>query len=273
MTNIKFLSSEEIIHIHERLTIDAASSDDPISPAGIKNRHLLESAISRQYSGFSGKLKYNHPISNAATLCYGICSNHPLHNGNKRTALVSLMCHLDRNGLMFNSDVNQSDLYSFMLKVASHNFFSKNKRKRIHDQSDAEVNSMSDWLKKKTRKIEKQERLITYTQLEKILKEHEIYFKNNQDNYVDLIKYDKEVIKHPWYKFKKDEEKENERKIGNIPYFSNRAVGRNLIKSIRKQANLTPAYGIDSSIFYGHEATPDDFIIKYKNVLSKLAKT
>ncbi|EKO3782299.1 hypothetical protein V9R59_000615 [Vibrio harveyi] len=81
-------------------------------------------------------------------------------------------------------------------------------------------------------------------------------------------------LKGGW--FKKDRIVEDTRKIANIPYFPNRTVGKTLVKSIRKQANLTHLthhYGVDSSIFYGQEATPDDFIQKYKGVLSKLAKT
>ncbi|ELC3157915.1 hypothetical protein ACP6H7_23580 [Vibrio harveyi] len=78
-------------------------------------------------------------------------------------------------------------------------------------------------------------------------------------------------LKGGW--FKKDRIVEDTRKIANIPYFPNRTVGKTLVKSIRKQANLTHHYGVDSSIFYGQEATPDDFIQKYKGVLSKLAKT
>ena len=47
--------------------------------------HLLESAIARQDAGFAGQLKYPTAVVNAATLGYGLCLNHPFHNGNKRT--------------------------------------------------------------------------------------------------------------------------------------------------------------------------------------------
>lgn len=165
-----------MIEIHERLVIDAAESDDPISPPGIKNEGLLESAISRQEAGFGGQLKYGDPISNTATLCYGICSNHPLHNGNKRTALVSLLCHLDKNGITFNDRTNQDNLYSFMLNVASHKIASKKKLQKRHDHSDAEVEAMASWIKKRTRKIEKGERSISYSELERILRDHDIHY-------------------------------------------------------------------------------------------------
>ena len=89
LSKIEMISMDDVIYIHERLVVDAQESDDPISPPGVKDHGLLESAISRQHAGYDGQLKYDDPIANAATLCYGICCNHALHNGNKRTALVS----------------------------------------------------------------------------------------------------------------------------------------------------------------------------------------
>lgn len=270
MSTIDFLTKDEVIEIHTRLVIDAAESDDPISPPGVKNEGLLESAIARQESGYEGKLKYDHPISNAASLCYGICCNHPLHNGNKRTALVSMLCHLDKNGFTFNDKTNQDDLYQFMLSIAGHTIVPKKKRKIGHDQSDLEVVAMSDWIRKRTRRIEKGERTLSYIEFEKVLRQHDVYFENQKNNYVDVIKYTNETRKKGWFS---TEQVRVGTKVANIPYWPGRTVGKNLIKSVRKQAKLTCDQGVDSALFYGNETTPDDFIQKYKKLLSKLAKT
>jgi death-on-curing protein len=270
LSKIETLTKEDVIEIHNRLVIDAAESEDPISPPGIKNDGLLDSAIFRQESGFNGKLKYEDPIANAASLCYGICCNHALHNGNKRTALVSLLCHLDKNNYTFNDRTDQESLYSFMLNVASHTLVPKKKLTKNHDQSDLEVAAMTDWIKKRTRKIEKSERNISYVELEKILRQHNIYFENHKNNYVDLVKYTKVTRKKGWFS---SEEVEVSQKVANIPYWPSRTVGKQLIKSIRTQAGLTHKKGFDSALFYGNESTPDNFIQKYKKVLNKLAKT
>lgn len=129
---------------------------------------------------------------------------------------------------------------------------------------------MADWVRKRTRKIEKGERSISYPELEKILRQHDIYFENQKNNYVDVIKYSVEIKKKGWFG---QEEVRVGRKVANIPCWPGRTVGKNLIKSIRKQAGLTHADGVDSALFYGTETTPDDFIQKYKKVLTKLAKT
>lgn len=270
MSNIQTLTIEDVIEIHERLVIDAANSEDPISPPGIKNKGLLASAIARQHFGYGSQLKYDDPISNAASLCYGICSNHPLHNGNKRTALVALLCHLDKNGLTFSDRTSQENLYSFMLNVASHKITPKKKVKRGHDQSDLEVQTMVVWIRKRSRKVEKGERTVSYPELEKILRQHDIYFENHKNNYVDVIKYTTVTRKKGL--FRKEEVREGN-KVANIPYWPGRTVGKGLVKSIRQKAGLTNNDGVDSALFYGTERPPDDFIQKYKKVLSKLAKT
>jgi len=77
---------------------DFAGTGDPIAPPGVRSMTLLESAVSRQHTALGGRLKYADPVSSAATLLYGICSDHPFHNGNKRTALVAMLVHLDDTG-------------------------------------------------------------------------------------------------------------------------------------------------------------------------------
>lgn len=269
MGTITFLTKEDIVDIHTKLTIDALKSDDPISPPGIKSEDLLESAISRQETGFGGALKYNSPILNAASLCYGICCNHPLHNGNKRTALLSLMCHLDRNGITFSDKANRANLYSFMIKIANHSLIAKKKLKASHDNSDLEIQEMGKWIGKKTRKIQKADRTVSYAEFERILRSHDIYFENKKNNYTDLIKYTtKRETK--WFSSR---EVKVPTKIARIPYFPSRMVGKKLIRSVRKQAGLTHKSGVDSESFYGNQTQPDAFIQQYKKLLSKLAKT
>lgn len=230
----------------------------------------MHSAVSRQFSGFGGYLKYNEPILNAASLCYGICCNHPLHNGNKRTALVSLLCHLDKNNITFTDRATQDDLYKFMVNVAGHNLVSKKKKKGVHDQSDLEVAEMTDWIKRRTRKLDKGERLLSYNEFEKLLKQYDVHFENVKNNYVDVVKYVLEKRRTSWFTH---EQVRVGIKVANIPYWPGRTVGRNLVKSVRQKCSLTHADGVDSSLFYGNEITPDDFIQKYKKTLSKLAKT
>lgn len=271
MKNIEFLSEKDVENIHNSLVIDAANSNDPIFPPGVKSQNLLISAVSRQTVGIGDKLKYDDPISNAATLCYGICCNHPLHNGNKRTALVSLLCHLDKNGITFTDKATQEILYSFMLKIAGHSLVPKKKLKKVHDHSDMEIAMMTEWIRRRTRKIAKGERSLSYPELERLLAHHDLHFENHRNNTVEVVRYQTKVkYKGFW---RKGEQVETRDRVATIPYWPGRTVGKNLTKSIRKQAGLTHQNGFDSAMFYGNETSPDDFIQKYKKVLSRLAKT
>jgi prophage maintenance system killer protein len=261
---------DNVISIHDTLTRDFEKSKDPISPPGVKDLGLLESAVGRQWAGFGGFYKYKSPIDNAASLCYGVCCNHSLHNGNKRTALVTLLCHLDGNNLTFNVRANQDDMYKFMLKVANHGFASK---KSTGDTSDEEVEAMIKWIRSRTRKVQKSERWITFRELKQHLKSFNIEFSVPKNNLVNVIKT--VVIKQPKkYFWSKEIEIEEKQTIANIPFFKDGAyVGKKVLRTIRKNARLMPEHGVDSEVFYGQESNPDMFIMKYKKTLNRLAKT
>lgn len=107
----------------------------PGPPAGIRSRALLESAVGRQWTSLNGGLKYPHPVDNAATLLFGICCDHPFHNGNNRTALVAMLVHLDRNQhTLFNT--SQNELYDLMIDVAGHTLSTRSaKREKAKDKA------------------------------------------------------------------------------------------------------------------------------------------
>lgn len=270
--NLNHISKPDVLEIHAKLTEDAASSNDPISPPGVKNEGLLDSAVSRQTVGLGGVLKYSDKIENAATLCFGICCNHPFHNGNKRTALVSLLCHLDKNGLTFTDRATQDQLYSFMIRVANHTIVPKKKKGTYKENSDQEILEMTTWIRKRTRRIEKSERSISYNEFERILRDHEVYFENHKGNFVDVVKYETVVRREGLFGLREVSVRVP-RKVANIPYWPSRTVGKKLVRSVRRQAGLAHQHGVDSSLFYGVETKPDDFIQRYKGVLRRLAKT
>jgi death-on-curing protein len=259
------LSYEDVLSIHEVLVKDFAASLDPISPSGVReNGDLLHSAVARQHVGLGSALKHPDVHSNAATLCYGVCCNHAFHNGNKRTALVALLCHLDKNGFTLNEAVTQDELYSFMLKIASHKFAP---RKRRPDSSDIEVDEIARWLHRNAREIRKGERVVTFRQLRHILRPFNIELENPQGNFIDVVQYRMERKR-----FLGPKERVRVR-IEHIGYPGEGSeVGRDALKRIRQAANLTEKEGCDSEMFYSAEATVDSFIMRYKQTLRRLAK-
>lgn len=262
---VRTLTFDEALHIHQVLVADFADSNDPIEPAGLRDQgHLLHSAITRQEAGLGQERKYKDELGVAATLCYGICCNHAFHNGNKRTALVTLLCHLDRNGLMLKHEVTPDELYRFMIDIASHKFAP---RKAKPDSSDIEVAEIIRWLHRNTRKVKKGERIVTFRELRQILRQYDIELENPQGNFIDVVKY-RTQRSHLFGK--------KERvgiRVAHIPYpREGMEVGRNVLRSVREACELTEEHGYDSDMFYSAQVGIDTFINRYKNTLRRLAK-
>jgi|SRR5579863_468938 len=266
--SIRFIDYGDVISIHEQLAADMANTGDAISPVGVKNDSLLHSAVGRQHAGFSGALKYSSIESNAATLAYGICCNHPFHNGNKRTALVSMLCHLDRNDRTFDIKVTQDDLYELMKDIAAHQFATD--RRGVNDRSDEEIEKISIWLRKRVRRVERNERLLTFRELRTILQRYGFLLENLDANRIDIVAV--EQIRDGFWFFKTT--KESKRRVIRIGWPRDGAVvGRQLLKDVREACRLTEDDGIDSRMFYASERPVDYFINSYRAVLRRLAKT
>ena len=71
------ITVEQVVSIHSKLLKEFGGLP------GIKNKGLLESAIMSPQQGY-----YEDEIEIIGAIVYGICSNHPFNDGNKRTAAV-----------------------------------------------------------------------------------------------------------------------------------------------------------------------------------------
>jgi death on curing protein len=84
---------------------------------GIRDKGLLESAISRPFQTFDSKDLYPDSIQKSAALIESIVTNHPFIDGNKRIGYVLMRLLLLDNGLDIIS--NQDDKYAFVIDIAS----------------------------------------------------------------------------------------------------------------------------------------------------------
>lgn len=269
--DLRTLSIEEVLSIHETLVADFAASNDPISPPGVRSIGLLQSAVGRQTTGLGGTLKYPDPVSNAATLLYGLCNDHPFHNGNKRTALVATLVHLDRNKLTL-FDTSQSDLYDLMLKVASHSLFGgvdkRAKNPRRQASADDEVEKIAKWLHDRADRVRRGERQITYREIRRILERFGFFLERPHDNLIEVIRYCEE--RRGWIKPRTVRARKH---VGTMGWpGENREMGVAEIKKIRQMCALREEDGIDSEAFYNDAAIIDSFVNRYRSVLRRLAK-
>lgn len=95
---MKIINAREIEKIHYFIADKFCDSEDPISPLGIKNKDMLESAAARPFQTAAKAAAYATVYERAAVLFHGIINNHPFHNGNKRTALIAAQVFLSREG-------------------------------------------------------------------------------------------------------------------------------------------------------------------------------
>jgi death-on-curing family protein len=270
----KTLSVEDVCRIHDALCEDFAAADDPIFPAGVKSMPLLESAVHRQHAGFGPFRKYTSLEANAATLTFGLCNDHPFHNGNKRTALVSMLAHLDANKRTLQ-DTRQEDLFEMILALANNQmtvFVGRRSRRSMphlgtRHSADAEVEGLAAWLAPRLQTIKRGERQVTYRELRGILRRFNLELQNPHANMIDVCR----VVERR--KFLSRDTVIEYKRIGTIGYHSEgQPVALKVVKDVRRIAGLREEDGCDSEAFYAGGAVFDVFINQYRTILRRLSK-
>ena len=247
--DIRHLSPADITQIHFALVRDFRSSKDPIDPPGVRSTSLLESAAGRPRTSLGKIYKYPTVHMASAALTHAVVHNHPFHNGNKRTALVSLLVFLDKNGFLLTT--TQDELYDLLLQIASH-------RLRYDDEdchlegADAETVYIATWLYFRTREIEIRERRRQWRHLRKILQHYDCDLDVAQGNRINIARgqLKTQVAFRNW----------------------GTDVEIEVIRKVRTDLELDEKNGYDSDIFYNRDVKIPKFINDYRKLLSRLAK-
>lgn len=99
------------------LIAEAVTGIDALVLAKTHRIYLLDSALHAPQASFGGQELYEGVLAKAAILVSRIARNHPLPDGNKRLAWISLLEFLFING--FELQVTEDDAVEFMLQVAA----------------------------------------------------------------------------------------------------------------------------------------------------------
>lgn len=264
---IKMLTVEEIEAIHYALAEDFAGSSDPVSPAGVRERPLLESATSRPLTSLGGESKYRTVELASAALMHSLVHNHAFYNGNKRTALVAMLTMLDRNGVVITS--TQDEIFKWTVRVAQHKVGSPRFR---GDRSDIEVFAMAEWICAHSRLLDKGEKVLAWHYLRRRLAAMGCDVEPTGTRGGGLwISRTKTIRDKNFLGVSRQVEV---RLSIQVAYDGDgRDVSKNDIRSIRRELHLDDEHGIDSAIFYGTDSTPpDQFIGEYRKTLVRLAR-
>jgi death-on-curing family protein len=254
------LSYEDLEYIHLTLVDDFVRSPDPIEPPGIRDPHLLHSALARLTTSFEGRSKYKTLEGLAASLFYGICQNHAFHNGNKRTAVVALLCYLDRNG--YSLETTEAELYTLVTRLAAHTLVDNS------TGPDDEIACVRSWIKPRMRQIARGEQLLRFRDLRSILVAFGCGLEPPSEGYITV----RLNLAAPRSSVTRPRKATNESLRCKIPYHGEtKEVDRGYIAKVRKQLKLDESHGYDSEIFYRAALRPDEFIVRYKVLLRRLA--
>lgn len=260
-------SAPEIEEMHWVIAQDFAESSDPISPAGVRDRGLLESAAARPAAGLGSWQKYRTVELQAAALTHSLVHNHPFYNGNKRTALVALLVMLDANGFLLN--VSETDLFKWMIQVAGHRVADSH---AVGERADAEVHAMAKWIARHSRQIDTRDRVVTFRQLRSRLEALgcEVGKPESRGGKVTVTR---DVTIEEKGLFGTRNRSRSRKFI--LPYDGEgREVAKQRVRRLREELHLDESHGIDSSHFFGNDPTPVDvFVARYRKTLAKLART
>ena len=92
---MKYLTVKDVLLLHD-IAIDKFGGSH-----GLRDLGLLESAVARPQSSFGGEDLYPTIFLKAGALVHSLLMNHQFVDGNKRTAMFSVMTFLELNGYKF----------------------------------------------------------------------------------------------------------------------------------------------------------------------------
>ena len=105
------LSKKQVLALHSDLIREFGGTE------GIRDEGLLESALAAPFQTFGGKPVEPSLQEKAARLGFGLVSNHPFVDGNKRTGAHVMLVFLALNGVELRYE--QQELIDVFLSVAS----------------------------------------------------------------------------------------------------------------------------------------------------------
>lgn len=108
-----FLTIEDIVKMNV-VQIKTFSADEPI---GLKDLNALDMAVIQVNASAFGEEVYPSIYEKAAILMIQLIKKHPLHNANKRTALMSALVFLRINGYSFV--LRQQDEVDLVIYIAT----------------------------------------------------------------------------------------------------------------------------------------------------------
>lgn len=266
------ISAKEVLRAHFCI-VDyflREGEGDGVGGFGPKDTGLLLSAISRPHTEFGGIPKWRTIHEKAATLLFGLIKNHPFHDANKRTAYLSAVHYLYSNG--FQVSASPTELENLTVLVAEGELRKFPRYRELCKRSDdPEIDYLAWFFRKNTHQVDRTQYLVTYRELENILKRYNVLMVNPDNGYIDIMRWEDVEIPRRNIFSKKTRTPEL-RKVCSLAFPGwSKVVGKGRLKHIREQLGLTPEGGVDSQSFFRDVDDMRGLIGQYEDALRRLA--
>jgi len=103
---------------------------------GVRDESLLDSALKAPFMTFGGEDLYPDELEKIVRFGFGLVSNHPFHDGNKRIGALVLLTLLELNG--YKIDATNKEFSDIIYDVAS-------------GSEGKDFEDLLDWIRKHTR--------------------------------------------------------------------------------------------------------------------------
>ncbi|HKV71411.1 MAG TPA: Fic family protein [Gemmatimonadales bacterium] len=262
------LSVEIVLRAHFLIAERFRKHGEGMLGVGPRSLHLLHSAVSRQSVSLGGTLKWNTLFEVAATLYFGIVTDHAFVDANKRTALLTVLYQLLCAGRVPDG-VTQRDLEVLTVRTADHKLSEYSDYDRFVRKDDPEVRFIAFFLKRRTRELDNRYYVITYRQLDNILNRFGARLDYPSANRIDVVRLTEGPRGGAVLSFGKKRIEERVTQIGFHDWGTE--VARADIKHVRDALGLTAANNIDSAVFYEGIDPMESLIREYNAPLLRLA--
>lgn len=230
--------------------------DQGVGGIGPKSSLLLMSAVDRQHVEFGGKQKYPDVFHKISTLVFGLVKNHAFHDANKRTALLTLVYSLYKNGRLLTAEKNEiEDLLVYMAEDALH---LADGFEEFSDSDDPVIDFFANYIRKNSRDEDKRTYIITYRELNSKLQKYGFRMENPYRNHIDIVRIN-------------DDGSSGDRVLRTgFPGWT-RQVAKGDMRRVMDVCGLNMGAGIDSAVFFHEEDPIYYFASDYRAQLASLA--
>lgn len=258
----QIISWDEVIKSHF-LIADFFISEGESVIYGVKDFHLLGSALTRQTTSFLGKMKWCTPEEISATLFFGLIKNHAFHDANKRTALLTLIFHLQKMGRTITA--KQKVFEDLAVNIAKNDYSKYKDFKRFSKVDEKEIRFIAYFIRKNTRLIDKRYYPITYQEFERLLRRYDFYMEIVPGNCVNIVK---EYDEKSFLGLRSVKKKKVVIQIGFAGW--KKKINLKAVKETLKACKLTNEYGVDSQAFFNEAEPLSALIVEYQSPLKRL---